>query len=175
MYDNNMQHIWDYYVVVSKNSLMGSAGRNVSDINNLGVCTCFTLSAAALEIYASVENKYNCKKLGASYSCSSNAVSDDTKILSCDRFKKNIQPFFRSFFVECAFSNGSTKSNCSEDLGIAGRIKFKSPPPRNRIVVWLTLLKTMRKLSVQVRSNISSTEYLIYFPCGQDYFESVVM
>ena len=43
MYDNNMQHIWDYYVVVSKNSILGSAGRNVSDINNLGVCTCFTL------------------------------------------------------------------------------------------------------------------------------------
>jgi len=43
MYDNNMQHIWDYYVVVSKNAVVGSAGRNVSDINYLGVCTCFTL------------------------------------------------------------------------------------------------------------------------------------
>jgi len=43
MYDNDMQHIWDYYVVVSKNSIVGSAGKNVSDINNLGVYTCFTL------------------------------------------------------------------------------------------------------------------------------------
>jgi hypothetical protein len=43
MYDNNMQHIWDYYVVVSKNSVLSSAGRNVSDINNLGVCNSFTL------------------------------------------------------------------------------------------------------------------------------------
>jgi hypothetical protein len=43
MYDNNMQHICDYYVVVCKNSVVGSAAKNVSDINNLGVCTCFTL------------------------------------------------------------------------------------------------------------------------------------
>jgi len=43
MYDNDMQHIWDYYVVVSKNSILGSAGKNVSNINKLGVCTCFTL------------------------------------------------------------------------------------------------------------------------------------
>jgi hypothetical protein len=41
MYDNNMQHIWDYYVVVCKNSLVGSAARNVSDIYNLVVCTPF--------------------------------------------------------------------------------------------------------------------------------------
>ena len=32
--------------------------------------------------------------LGAVYSCSSNAVSDDTKILSCDRFFKKIYNFF---------------------------------------------------------------------------------
>ena len=36
-------------------------------------------------------------------------------------------------------------------------------------------LQEMRKLNVQDRPNISSTEYLIYFLCGQDYFESVVM
>jgi Fanconi anemia group J protein len=28
MYDNDMKHIWDYYVVVSKNSIVGSAGKN---------------------------------------------------------------------------------------------------------------------------------------------------
>lgn len=43
MYDNNMQNIWSYYVVVCKSSVVGSAGRNVSAINNLGVCTCFTV------------------------------------------------------------------------------------------------------------------------------------
>ena len=36
-------------------------------------------------------------------------------------------------------------------------------------------LQEMRKLSVQSRPNISSAEYLIYFSCGRDYFESVVM
>ena len=36
-------------------------------------------------------------------------------------------------------------------------------------------LQEMRKLSVQARPNISSTEYLIYFSCGQDYFGSVVI
>jgi len=69
--------------------------------------------------------KYNCKILGAVYSCTSNAVSDDTKILSCDRFLKNMQIFVRSFFVECGFSNEHTKSDCFEDLGIAGGIKLK--------------------------------------------------
>ncbi|GFG37048.1 hypothetical protein Cfor_05438, partial [Coptotermes formosanus] len=36
MYDNNMQHIWDYYVVVCKNSIVGSAARNdlLSDWTN---------------------------------------------------------------------------------------------------------------------------------------------
>jgi hypothetical protein len=43
MYDNNMQHIWDYYVVVCKNSIVGSAARNVSDSNSLVVCTHFRL------------------------------------------------------------------------------------------------------------------------------------
>jgi hypothetical protein len=72
-----------------------------------------------------VFKKYSCKILGAVYSCSSNAVSDDTKILSCDRFLKNMQLFLRSFFVECGFSNENTKSDCFEDQGIAGRIKLK--------------------------------------------------
>jgi Na+/melibiose symporter-like transporter len=35
MYDNNMQHIRDYYVVVCKNPVVGSAARNVSAINLL--------------------------------------------------------------------------------------------------------------------------------------------
>jgi hypothetical protein len=31
MYDNNMEHIWDYYVVVCKNSIVSSTSRNVSN------------------------------------------------------------------------------------------------------------------------------------------------
>lgn len=72
MYDNNMQHIWDYYVVVCKNSVVGSTAKNVSD-NNLGVCTCLTLCVQVLCKYMRVFKKCNCKILGASYSCSSNA------------------------------------------------------------------------------------------------------
>jgi len=64
--------------------------------------------------------------LGAVYSCSYNAVSDDTKILSCDRFIKKIYNFFlRSFFAERGFSNENTKSDCFEDLGIGRRMKLK--------------------------------------------------
>jgi len=58
------------------------------------------------------------------YSCSSNTVSDNTKILSRDKFLKNAT-FLRSFFVGCGFNNENTKSDCFEDLGIVGRIILK--------------------------------------------------
>jgi hypothetical protein len=33
MYDNDMEHIWDYYVVLCKNSIVSSTSRNVSNID----------------------------------------------------------------------------------------------------------------------------------------------
>lgn len=36
MYDNNMEHMWDYYVVVSKNPIVGSSFQNVSIVKKLG-------------------------------------------------------------------------------------------------------------------------------------------
>jgi hypothetical protein len=35
MYDNDMEHIWDYYVVVCKNSIVSSTSRNVSNTDNV--------------------------------------------------------------------------------------------------------------------------------------------
>lgn len=54
MYDNNMEHIWDYYVVVCRNSVVASSSRNVSDINSLLVCTPFHFRLQVLCIYLRV-------------------------------------------------------------------------------------------------------------------------
>lgn len=51
-------------------------------------------------------------------------MSNDTKILNCDRFLKIYATFLRSFFVECGFSNENAKSDCFEDPGVARRIKL---------------------------------------------------
>lgn len=32
MYDNNMEHIWDYYVVVGRNPIVGSSFEKVSNM-----------------------------------------------------------------------------------------------------------------------------------------------
>jgi hypothetical protein len=41
MYDNNMEHIWDYYVVVCRNPIVSTTSRIVSNMDSLVLYTPF--------------------------------------------------------------------------------------------------------------------------------------
>jgi hypothetical protein len=43
MYDNDMEHMWDYYVILCKNSIVSSTSRTVSNMDNIAIWAPFPL------------------------------------------------------------------------------------------------------------------------------------